>query len=106
MQKQWWNEKGFTLIEMMVVLMIISILILIAIPNVTKHSKSIDDKGCQAYVRMIQGQIEAFKIDNKGEAVTFPILIREGYLPEEGDKCPNGATLTLETDGTINVPKQ
>ena len=33
------NDKGFTLIEMMIVLLIISILILIAIPNVTKHSK-------------------------------------------------------------------
>ena len=40
------NEKAFTLIEMMIVLLIISVLILIAIPNVTKHSKSIDEKGC------------------------------------------------------------
>ena len=33
------NEEGFTLIEMLIVLAIISILILIAIPNVTKQSK-------------------------------------------------------------------
>ncbi|WP_413057524.1 competence type IV pilus major pilin ComGC [Sporosarcina sp. 179-K 3D1 HS] len=47
------NERAFTLIEMMIVLLIISVLILVAIPNVTKHSKSIDEKGCQAYVNMI-----------------------------------------------------
>ena len=59
------NEKAFTLIEMMIVLLIISVLILIAIPNVTKHSKSIDEKGCNAYVAMVQGQVEAYKMDEK-----------------------------------------
>lgn len=48
------GEQGFTLIEMMIVLLIISVLILIAIPNVTKHSKSIDEKGCAAYVNTIR----------------------------------------------------
>ena len=57
------GENGFTLIEMMIVLLIISVLVLIAIPNVTKHSKSIDDKGCKAYVKMVEGQIAAYKMD-------------------------------------------
>ena len=39
------NEKGFTLIEMLIVLLIISVLILVTIPNVTKHFATIDDKG-------------------------------------------------------------
>lgn len=45
------NEKGFTLIEMLIVLLIISVLILVTIPNVTKHFASIDNKGCEAYVK-------------------------------------------------------
>ena len=57
------REEGFTLIEMMIVLLIISVLVLIAIPNVTKHSQSIDDKGCKAYVKMVEGQIAAYKMD-------------------------------------------
>lgn len=40
------NEKGFTLIEMMIVLFVISILLLITIPNVTKNQSSITEKGC------------------------------------------------------------
>lgn len=44
------NEKGFTLVEMLVVLLIISILILVTIPNVSKHFASIDEKGCDAYI--------------------------------------------------------
>ncbi len=38
------NDRAFTLIEMMIVLLIISVLVLVAIPNVTKSSKSIDEK--------------------------------------------------------------
>lgn len=32
------NERGFTLIEMLIVLMVISVLLLIAIPNVTEKN--------------------------------------------------------------------
>lgn len=46
-------QNGFTLIEMLIVLLIISILILITIPNVTKHFATIDEKGCAAYINII-----------------------------------------------------
>lgn len=49
------KENGFTLIEMLIVLFIITMLILIAIPNITKHFQTVDDKGCNAYVKMVQG---------------------------------------------------
>lgn len=47
------QEAGFTLIEMLIVLLIISILILISIPNVSKHFATIDEKGCTAYIAII-----------------------------------------------------
>ncbi len=46
------NEKGFTLIEMLVVLMVISILLIITVPNITKNQSSIQEKGCEAFVKM------------------------------------------------------
>lgn len=57
------QQAGFTLIEMLIVLLIISILILITIPNVTKHFATIDKKGCTAYITMVQGQVEAYRVD-------------------------------------------
>jgi competence protein ComGC len=45
------NEKGFTLIEMMIVMMIISILLIITIPNIAKHNSNINTKGCEAFVK-------------------------------------------------------
>lgn len=52
------QQTGFTLIEMLIVLLIISVLILITIPNITKHFATIDKKGCTAYISMVQGQVE------------------------------------------------
>lgn len=43
------NEKGFTLVEMLIVLFIISILLLITIPNVTKHNQTIQKRAVKAY---------------------------------------------------------
>jgi competence protein ComGC len=37
------EESGFTLIEMMVVLLIISVLMVITIPNVAKHNSTINE---------------------------------------------------------------
>ena len=99
------NQKGFTLIEMLIVLFIISILILVTVPNVTKHRNTIDDKGCEAYIRMIQGQVESYKIEYK-TIPTLDELVNKGYLREGMDKCPNGKGFTIETDGTVTLTNQ
>ena len=94
------NNKGFTLIEMLIVLLIISILILVTIPNVTKHFATIDEKGCDAYVAMVQGQVEAYKI----EKMKFPNvseLIEEGYITTEEAKCPSGEAIIIKEDGLV-----
>jgi competence protein ComGC len=88
-------QKGFTLIEMMVVLLIISVLILIAIPNVTKHSATIDEKGCQAYIKMVQGQVEAYRIDEKS-VPTIENLVTNDYLNDGETTCPNGKAIEID----------
>lgn len=94
------NNKGFTLIEMLIVLLIISILILVTIPNVTKHFATIDEKGCDAYIKMVQGQVEAYKI----EKMKFPSvseLIEEGYISTEEAKCPSGEAIVIKENGLV-----
>lgn len=93
------EEDGFTLIEMMIVLLIISVLLLIAIPNVTKHSKSIDEKGCEAFVKMAQGQVEAYKIEYH-TVPTIEQLAAEDYLPEN-PQCPDGTAVEIDGDGIV-----
>lgn len=45
------NQRGFTLIEMLIVMLIITVLIAIAIPNVSKQTSAVDEKGCKAFVQ-------------------------------------------------------
>lgn len=97
------NEKGFTLVEMLIVLLIISVLILVTIPNVTKHFASIDDKGCKAYVQMVQGQVEAYKMEKLNYPATITDLVTEKYIQEENITCPNGTTVTIGPDGKVSA---
>lgn len=47
------GNKGFTLIEMLIVMLVITVLLLIMIPNVLKHNTVINNKGCSALVKMV-----------------------------------------------------
>ncbi|MBD1378836.1 competence type IV pilus major pilin ComGC [Metabacillus arenae] len=95
------NEKGFTLIEMLIVLFVISILLLITIPNVTKHHANIQEKGCDGLVNMIQGQAEAFRM-NEDKEPTLAEMQTEDYIKESAPKCPNGKAITI-TNGVVGI---
>jgi competence protein ComGC len=100
------NQKGFTLIEMMIVLLVISVLLVITVPNVTKNNSSINEKGCEAFINMVQGQVQAFQLDGNKSAdgklipVSIDALIKGEYITQ--DKCPTGKAITIE-DGVVKV---
>jgi len=96
------GELGFTLIEMLIVLLIISILILATIPNVGKHFKTIDDKGCGAFLNMVQGQVESYRVSElKYPSVTE--LVDKGYLRSDEAVCPNGEKYVILPDGQVGL---
>ncbi|MDT9024847.1 competence type IV pilus major pilin ComGC [Rossellomorea yichunensis] len=95
------NEKGFTLIEMMIVLLVISVLLFITIPNVTNQSNSINSKGCEAFVHMVEGQVEAYKMDGNALPVTIDTLVTDGYLNENYKACPDGSAITIDAEGMV-----
>lgn len=83
------KEAGFTLIEMMIVLVIISILLLIAVPNLTKNQEAANEKGCEATKSLIKAQIIAYEIE-KGDTIKsnedLDKLLNEKYI--DTLKCP------------------
>jgi competence protein ComGC len=96
------NERGFTLIEMMVVLLIISVLLMITIPNVTKHNSSINEKGCEAYEKMVQGQVQAYEIEHH-KIPTVDDLMEEGFLLKGETTCPVGKDISISDDGAVTL---
>ena len=93
------NEKAFTLLEMMIVLLVI--LLIITIPNITKHNGNINKKGCEAFVKMVQAQVQAYEIEHKKPPADVKTLVDEKYLNENETTCPNGETIVI-TDGKVS----
>ncbi len=58
------KDEGFTLIELMVVVMIIAVLIAIAIPSFLGFRKSAQDRSAQAELRNVLLSEKAFWLDN------------------------------------------
>ena len=48
--------KGFTLVEMLIVLLIISVLLLLFVPNLTKQKDAVNDKGKAAVVKVVESR--------------------------------------------------
>ncbi|CAH2715375.1 ComG operon protein 3 [Neobacillus rhizosphaerae] len=96
------NEKGFTLIEMLIVMLVISVLLIVTIPNVAKHNSNINNKGCQAYVKMVQAQVQAYEMD-KNKIPTLAELKTEGYLKEDAKGCPNGNEVVIDLEGNVTT---
>lgn len=98
------NEKGFTLIEMLVVLLVISVLLIITVPNITKNQSTIQSKGCEAFVKMVQAQVQAYEIDENKLPANIAELESAGYLKQTS--CPNGEEVKIDDKGDVSAVAQ
>lgn len=89
------NQKGFTLIEMLIVLLVISVLLIITIPNLSAQTGNIRTKGCEALVSTAEAQTEAYILDHGSHPATMDTLIDEDYLKQK--ECPTGEVLSYDT---------
>ncbi|MGP4061724.1 competence type IV pilus major pilin ComGC [Halobacillus litoralis] len=94
------NEKGFTLIEMLIVLLVISVLLIITIPNMAQNSTTIRSKGCEALIKTVEAQGEAYYIDTDSYATSIDILESSDYISTT--TCPNGDELAY-SDGKVSI---
>lgn len=96
------KKNGFTVLEMMIVMLVIALLLLITLPNIQQKEKIIRDKGCQALLDIVDSQIILYEIDNLTTPTSVQELINEGYLKEGQDRCPNGETVVI-VDGQASA---
>lgn len=82
------TQNGFTLIEMLIVLAVISILLILFIPNIGKESTNIRSTGCEALLQMAENQVVAYEIDNGSKPADIQTLVTEDYL--KSTECDNG----------------
>lgn len=96
------DEKAFTLIEMLIVLLIISMLILLIVPNLMDKSKNVHAKGCRALVDLVQSQVIAFQLDEGRLPNDLTELVDTNYIKEDQLTCENNFTITMDDDGNVS----
>ncbi|KRM92856.1 competence type IV pilus major pilin ComGC [Loigolactobacillus rennini] len=82
LKKQLVTKNAFTLIEMVVVLFIITLLILIILPNVGAQRKKAQSTGDEAFVSTVETQRELYQNAHGGGTPTLNQLKSEGYLTQ------------------------
>lgn len=87
------NKQGFTLLEMLVVMFIITILLLLTIPNITGHKNKVEQTGCESYADVVQTQVSAYELIEGRLPNSISQLKNKGYITQT--TCSNGKRLIL-----------
>lgn len=90
------NRKGFTLVEIMIVVAIIGILAAIAIPNFLKSREESQKNACIANLKQIEGAQEQAKLAGNPTPTAAQV---QQYLKQAAPQCPTTKTAyTLTAD--------
>lgn len=85
------KDNGFTLVELLAVLVILGIIVAIAIPSISGIIGNADDKANEAEKALVIDAARLYFIENDGTSVDVDTLISEDYLEIRGDDTPTGS---------------
>ena len=76
-------HSGFTLIEKLIVLLIISVLLLLFVLNLSHYRNHVDQESREAIIQLVDTQKELYALQNNGRIPTVEELLNEGYIKRE-----------------------
>lgn len=87
------NKKGFTLVELMVVVVIIGILVAIAVPIYNTVTERAEEKACHANMRTIEGAVLMWTMaDATNELADVEMSDIYGEYIDANLRCPKDKT--------------
>ncbi len=99
------NDKGFSLIEVLIVMVIIGVLVILAIPSLRQAKMRANESWAMTYMRSWISAQELYKLKNNTYANSDELLIRDGFLnaPDPGGTDPRIAGYRFEIRGGRDV---
>ena len=95
------GEKGFTLVELLAVIVILGIIVAIAIPAIGNVISKAQDDANDAEITMIIDAARLYEVQEGDVPVTVETLDYEGYLDgRHGEDLPDG-TVDYNADGKL-----
>jgi competence protein ComGC len=89
------NKKGFTLLEMILVVSVLSILFLLSVPSIQKVLSTVDEKGCDALLKVVDAAIVQYRLETGYLPDDVYDLIDRGYLSDSQIECTNGKKILI-----------
>ncbi len=89
-------RKGFTLIEMVLVMSVVVILFLLTLPNIQNTMSVVNDKGCAAQLKVVDAAILQYQLKNDASVSSISQLVNGGFLSERQTKCSDGSVIYVE----------
>ena len=77
------GESGFTLLELMVVMLIIGVLMAIAVPNYIAAVKAARESVLKEDLHVIRGAIDSYTMDKQKAPQSLQDLVEAGYLKSD-----------------------
>lgn len=95
-------RRGFTLVEMTIVLFIISLLVLIILPNLTGQRNRAQKIHRHAMETVVQGQVTAYLDDHpETTTVTYDALAGDKYLTAQQVKQAKDEHLAIQENQVV-----
>ena len=90
------KRKGFSLMELLIVVLILGTLAAIALPRISTSAATAKQNACDTNIATMNSQIEIFNLETEA----YPVLLTDvtedtDYFPDGAPVCPLSGTYTM-----------